>query len=507
MSSTIASPLSTRDVTRGLRAVFMVEMWERFAFYGMKSLLVLFLVAPASQGGLSLPDAQAAAIYGLYTAGASLINIVGGWAADRGLGGLRCIEIGGFLNIAGYLLVTTGALLHEPSLVFAGLALDAAGTGFLKPNAATAVGRLFPEGGAQRDAGFSYFYMGINIGAVLGSLIVPVLAAKVGWWAGFSAAAVGMSLGLVQWYWSRSSLKFDDPTARTAQARGVKAWITSAGWMALSSLAVGLFVWALQNDPVALARNSSMAMVVVGLVGFVYILTRPELTSAQRKRLWGIWGVGLCMCLFLVGYQQGGTSINLFIQRFTDRTVFGYEIPAGTFLSLLPVSIIVMAPVIGLFWVALGRRGVELPATVKMGIGIMLLGAAFAVMSAAAATAQMNGIAGPGWIVLTLVLIAVADLLVYPVLLSAISSLSPPSRAGMVMGLTAVFSAMGNMLSSLVAAKMVMTDPGAMSEGFGRVSWNGFAMGAAIVVVVLVSLWVRRSRPSPPTVAFPADAP
>jgi POT family proton-dependent oligopeptide transporter len=471
----------------------MVEMWERFAFYGMKSLLVLFLVAPDSKGGLGLPDANAAAIFGLYAAGASLMNIVGGWAADRGLGSCRSIEIGGYLNIGGYLLMTIGALMQEPSLVFAGLALDASGTGFLKPNASAVVGRLFPEGGARRDAGFSFFYMGINIGAVLGSMIVPILAAKIGWWAGFSAAAVGMSLGLVQWYWVRSSLTFEDPTARRREAGGMKPWLASAGWVAISSLAIGLFVMALHRDPVALAALSSKVMVLIGIIGFTYILTRPELTSEQRKRLWGIWGIGLCMCFFLIGYQQGGTSINLFIQRFTDRTVFGTEIPAGTFLSLLPVFIIVMAPVIGALWLALSRRGIELPALAKMGIGIMLLGAAFAVMSAAAETAQANGIAGVWWIVLTLFLISVADLLVYPVVLSAIAALSPPSRAGMVMGLTAVFGAMGNMLSSLVAARMVLTDPGAMSEGFGRLSWQGVALGATVVVVVLIGLRVWRS--------------
>lgn len=486
------------DTKRGLRAVFMVEMWERFAFYGMKSLLVLFLVAPASQGGLSLPDANAAAIYGLYTAGASLMNIVGGWAADRGLGGRRCIEIGGFLNIGGYLLVTSGALLQEPNLVFAGLALDAAGTGFLKPNASVAVGRLFPEGGARRDAGFSFFYMGINIGAVLGSMIVPILAAKVGWWAGFSAAAVGMSFGLLQWYWSRTYVNFADPTESKPTVRGMSYWLASAGWLALSSTALGIFVWALHRDPVGLAKMSSMAMVVIGLVGFAYLITRPELTSQERKRLWGIWGVGLCMCLFLVGYQQGGTSINLFIQRFTDRVVFAYEIPAGTFLSLLPIFIIIMAPVVGQFWVLLGRRGIEPPATSKMGIGIALLGTAFAVMSAAAATASAQGVAGAGWIVLTLFLITMADLLVYPVLLSAISALSPPSRAGMVMGLTAVFSAMGNMLSSLVAAKMVLTDPAAMSLSFQRLSWYAIGGGLAIAICVVlgVNWWRNRAQVS-----------
>ncbi len=493
MSTSTTDPQSTQAVNRALRAVFMVEMWERFSFYGMKSLLVLFLVAPDSKGGLGLPDANAAAIFGLYAAGASLMNIVGGWAADRGLGSCRSIEIGGYLNIAGYILMTVGALTQEPSLVFAGLALDASGTGFLKPNASAVVGRLFPEGGAKRDAGFSFFYMGINIGAVLGSMIVPILAAKIGWWAGFSAAAVGMSLGLAQWYWVRSSLQFNDPTARPREATGLRAWLTSAGWVALSSLAIGLFVLALHRDPVALAAWSSKVMVVIGIIGFTYIITRPELTSAQRKRLWGIWGIGLCMCFFLIGYQQGGTSINLFIQRFTDRNVFGTEIPAGTFLSLLPVFIIVMAPVIGAFWLALSKRGLELPALAKMGLGIMLLGAAFAVMSTAAATAQAEGIAAVWWIVLTLFLISVADLLVYPVVLSAIAALSPPSRAGMVMGLTAVFGAMGNMLSSLVAAKMVMTDPGAMSEGFARLSWQGVVLGAAVVVIVLIGLRVWRS--------------
>lgn len=490
------APFVSHEVRRGLLAVFMVEMWERFAFYGMRALLVLFLVAPAARGGLGLPDANAAAIYGLYTAGASLMNIVGGWAADRGLGGRRCIEIGGLLNILGNGLVAVGAILLEPSLVFAGLALDATGTGFLKPNAGVAVARLFPEGGARRDAGFSFFYMGINIGAVLGSLIVPVLAAQVGWWAGFSAAAAGMSLGLAQWYWARSHVGLSDPTESRSVRRGWSSWLSSAAWLTISSLGVGLFVWALHRDPVTLARMSTGAMVLIGFVGFAFIFTRPELSSLQRKRLWGIWAVGLCMCLFLVGYQQGGTSINLFIQRFTERTLLGYEVPAGAFQALLPIFIIVVAPLMGRLWLALGHRGIEVAATVKMGIGIVLLGCAFAVMSAAASTANAQGSAGAAWIVATFLVITVADLLVYPVLLSAVSSLSPPSRAGMVMGLTAVFSAMGNMLSSLVAAQMVLTRPADMAASFERLSWYGIALGATIVIGVLVGRrWWHSVRP------------
>ncbi|MBM4213956.1 MAG: MFS transporter, partial [Gammaproteobacteria bacterium] len=394
------STVSARDVSRGLLTLFMVEAWERFAFYGMRALLVLFLVAPAANGGLALPDSSAAAIYGLYTAMASLMGVVGGWAADRGLGARRCVEIGGWLNIAGNGLVALGALQLNPGLCFVGLALDATGTGFLKPNASVAVARLFPEGGERRDAGFGFFYMGINLGAVLGSLLVPVLAVKVGWWAGFVAAAVGMSLGLLQWYLSPTTRLFDVPgSGGEPPARGWRDYLAAGVWIAVGSTVLGLFALGLLRGPVQLAQFSTGAMVLIGVAGFAYIWTRRDLSKSQRCDLAGVCALGSCISIFLVGYQQGGTSINLFIQRFVDRSIGGWEIPAGTFQSLIPASIILLSPLVALGWLALSRRGISLPPAVKMGTGIGLLGMAFAVMAVAAAQAAVLGSVSVVWIV------------------------------------------------------------------------------------------------------------
>jgi POT family proton-dependent oligopeptide transporter len=490
--SSLHRALPPGDVSRGLLTLFMVEMWERFAFYGMRALLVLFLVAPLADGGLALPDASAAAIYGLYTAMASLMGVVGGWAADRGLGARRCVELGGWLNIAGNGLVALGALQLNPGLCFVGLALDATGTGFLKPNASVAVARLFPEGGARRDAGVGFFYMGINLGAVLGSLLVPVLAAKVGWWAGFVAAAVGMGLGLLQWYFSATTRLFDMPDGGgSPPARGWGDYIAGGAWIAAGSAALGLFAFGLARNPVLLAELSTGVMVLIGVLGFGYLLTRPDLTPAQRRDLWGVCALGSCISLFLVGYQQGGTSINLFIQRFTDRTVAGWEIPAGAFQSLLPATIILLSPLVAALWIALGRRGVIPAAPVKMGIGIGFLGLAFAVMSAAAASASGPASASVWWIVGVFALVTLGDLLVYPVYLSAVSALSPPSRASLVMGLTSVFGAMGNVLSSLVAGRIASTEPAALAASFQSLAAYGLATGACIVGLGV--LWSRRA--------------
>ena len=484
--------VSASDASRGLLTLFMVEMWERFAFYGMRALLVLFLVAPAAQGGLALPDGSAAAIYGLYTAMASLMGVVGGWAADRGLGARRCVEIGGWFNIAGNALVALGALQLNPGLCFFGLALDATGTGFLKPNASVAVARLFPEGGARRDAGFGFFYMGINLGAVLGSLLVPLLAARVGWWAGFVAAAVGMGLGLLQWYLSTTTRLFDTPgDGRGPAARGWGDYLASGAWIAVGSVVLGLFALGLARNPVLLAELSTGAMILIGVAGFAYLWTRPDLNAAQRRNLWGVCALGSCISIFLVGYQQGGTSISLFIQRFIDRSIGGWDIPAGAFQSLLPASIIVLSPLVAAGWLALGRRGIVLPAPVKMGAGVGFLGLAFALMSVAATMASGPGSVSIWWIVAVFAVITLGDLLVYPVFLSAVSALSPPSRASLVMGLTSVFSAMGNVLSSLVAGRMVLTQPAEIAASFQRLSAYGLVVG--MVIVALGWWWSRRA--------------
>lgn len=481
-ASQSSANLSARDVSRGLLTLFMVEMWERFAFYGMRALLVLFLVAPAANGGLALPDSSAAAIYGLYTAMASLMGVVGGWAADRGLGARRCVEIGGWLNIAGNGLVALGALQLNPGLCFVGLALDATGTGFLKPNASVAVARLFPEGGERRDAGFGFFYMGINLGAVLGSLLVPVLAVQVGWWAGFVAAALGMGLGLLQWHLSTTTRLFDAPGGvDRLTVRGWRDYLASGAWIAVGSIALGLFAFGLLRDPVMLAQFSTGAMVLIGVLGFAYVWTREDLSKSQRRNLGGVCALGSCISIFLVGYQQGGTSISLFIQRFVDRSVAGWEIPAGAFQSLIPASIIVLSPLVAFGWLALSRRGISLPPAVKMGTGIGLLGMAFAVMAVAAAQAAVLGSVSVVWIVAVFVVITLGDLLVYPVFLSAVSALSPPSRASLVMGLTSVFSGMGNLLSSLVAGTMVLTQPAQIAASFQRLSLLGILIGAVIV--------------------------
>jgi POT family proton-dependent oligopeptide transporter len=314
----------------------------------------------------------------------------------------------------------------------------------------------------------------------------------VGWWAGFVAAAVGMGLGLLQWYLSTTTRLFDTPgDGRGPAARGWGDYLASGAWIAVGSVVLGLFALGLARNPVLLAELSTGAMILIGVAGFAYLWTRPDLNAAQRRNLWGVCALGSCISIFLVGYQQGGTSISLFIQRFIDRSIGSWEIPAGAFQSLLPASIIVLSPLVAAGWLALGRRGIVLPAPVKMGAGVGFLGLAFALMSVAATMASGPGSVSIWWIVAVFAVITLGDLLVYPVFLSAVSALSPPSRASLVMGLTSVFSAMGNVLSSLVAGRMVLTQPAEIAASFQRLSAYGLVVG--MVIVALGWWWSRRA--------------
>ncbi|HEV7714748.1 MAG TPA: oligopeptide:H+ symporter, partial [Steroidobacteraceae bacterium] len=359
---------------RGLFTLFFTEMWERFTYYGMRAILLLFLVDNIDHGGLGIDDRSGNAIYGLYISATYLLSLFGGWIADRLIGAQRAVWWGGILIMIGNALLAIGTT----QLFFFGLVVIVFGVGLLKPNISAIVAQIYPEGGSRRDAGFSIFYAGINLGAFLGSIIVPIVAANYGWRAGFGAPAVGMLLGLIQFAMTRHYLGAAGiaPGASLAALGNTRnAWFVVVG-LTLAMLAVvgAAISGSLHLDPVALLSGSFWAMVAFTVVYFVYLLFFAGLDMAERKRVFVMIALFVACAMFWAGFEQTGASLNLFADRYTDRTIFGWDMPAGVLQGVNPFFIVIFSPLFAALWVQLGRRNLDPSAPAKFGLGLVLMG-------------------------------------------------------------------------------------------------------------------------------------
>ena len=316
---------------RGLSTLFFTEMWERFSYYGMRAFLILYMTAPAAAGGLGFADTDAASIYGTYTGSVWGAAILGGLVADRWLGQYRSVLIGGSVIALGHFSLAFKAL----PFFYLGLSLIVVGTGLLKPNVSILVGSLYEQGDARRDSGFSMFYMGINLGAFLGPLVAGYLAQRVDWHAGFACAGVGMTLGLIQYVIGRRRLQPGiERLAERPQATSA-AGATSAGF-----------------------------------------------TTAEWKQLGAIVIFFLVATLFWGAYEQAGSTLTLFADRYTRLELFGFSFPSSWFQTVQPTLVILLAPVFAWLWLRLGSREPSVPA--KFAIGVLFMGLAFLVLVPAA---------------------------------------------------------------------------------------------------------------------------
>ena len=320
-------------------------MWERFTFYGMRALLVLFLVDAVQGGGYGFDDRTATAVYGLYTAAVFMAALPGGWIADRLIGAQRAVLAGGVLMTLGNLML---ALPGPPQLFFGGLVVIVLGVGLLKPNVSTLVADLYPEGGGRRDAGFTIFYMGINLGAFIGPLIAGWLAQQYGWRIGFLAAAVGMPLGLLQFWLSRGLLGRAGvaPNRDDGGAGLGRDWrILGVAVALLAGVAALLLSGAVAVNPAPLAKSAAWVLVGMATCYFLYLFLGAGLDPVERRRVGVVLVMFVACALFWSGFEQAGSSMNLFAKRFTDRVVGGFEVPAGWFQSVQPAFVILFAPV------------------------------------------------------------------------------------------------------------------------------------------------------------------
>jgi proton-dependent oligopeptide transporter, POT family len=471
----------------GLSTLFFTEMWERFSYYGMRAILILFMISPQAQDGLGMTRDTAGAIYGLYTAGVYLFTLPGGWLADNILGQRKAIWYGGIMIMIGHLLL---AIPGIPIIFFLGLIFVALGTGLLKPNISTIVGDLYPEGGVRRDRGFSIFYMGINTGSFLGQLIVPVLAQWHGWHWGFGAAAVGMFLGLIQFRLTQGNLMDIgiQPKAKEEKDGGQGAGVNrglAIGVLVLLLAFLGILQAMGKIDmftAVGFAQAVGIIIASVTLAYFLFVLFAGGLTEEERKRVLVIFCLFIGAALFWSGFEQAGSSLTLFAEDFTILDPLGFKIPAGSVQIFNAIFIVMFAPVVGWLWVRLAARQLNPNTPIKFAIGLVLMGLGFLVMVFAAQIAAQGTDVSMGWLILTYFLHSIGELTLSPVGLSATTKLAPKRYLGQMMGIWFVATSLGNLIAGLLAGGVDPKSPNDMAPLFMSVFIFAAVVGALFLV-------------------------
>ena len=428
-----STPVGVREKTfwghpRGLSTLFFTEMWERFSYYGMRAFLILYMTAPVAAGGLGFADGDAGSIYGTYTGSVWGAAILGGIVADRFLGQYRSVLIGGIIIALGHFTLAFKAL----PFFYSGLVMIVIGTGLLKPNVSTLVGSLYEREDSRRDAGFSIFYMGINLGALFGPLIAGYLAQKVDWHIGFACAGVGMTFGLIQYVVGRKRLQSAVGRIQESQK-----------------------------------KINAAQSVTTGSKGF---------TATEWKQIGAIFIFFFVAILFWGAYEQAGSTLNLFADRYTRLEVFGFSFPSSWFQSVQPIFVITLAPIFAWMWVRLGKREPSVPA--KLAIGVLFMAISFLVLVPAGTFAQSaSGVrVSPWWLVLSYGISEFGELCLYPVGLSAVTKLSPTRIVGLMMGVWFLSNAFGNKLA------------GWMAGFFGTMPLDQLFGGVAAVLLVTAAL-------------------
>ena len=418
----------------------------------------------------------------MYTAGAYLAALPGGWIADRLIGAQRAVLAGGVAISLG------NAMLASPRarVVFiSAWSSIVLGVGLLKPNVSAIVADLYPEGGARLDAGFTVFYIGINVGGFLGPLVTGWALVHFGARAGFAAAAFFMAVGVVQFYFTRRHLGAAGACMIPSAARGrqwLYLWIT-VGIAALVLAAVS-FGWIAVNA-VAMAQGATYAIVDDGRAVFFILLHRRRAHPRGKRRGVVLVVLFLGSALFFSGYEQAGSSLNLFAQRYTDRAVgmFDFVIPAGWFQSLNSMFIFIFAPFFAWLWVALARRNLNPSAPAKFALGVMLMGSGFLVMAAASVIVASGAKVLPYWLIMTYLLHTFGELCLSPVGLSFYTKLTPKRFVGQMMGMWFLSLSLGNLVAGLIAGEFDANNVAAMPGQYMRIVYFTLGLGAVLLAL------------------------
>jgi proton-dependent oligopeptide transporter, POT family len=492
-TTVVASPAKPAEFLghpRGLATLFMTEFFERFTYYGMRALLVLFLVAAtnAANPGFGIDRTTAGAVYGLYTGAVFLGSLPGGWIADRLIGQRNAVFWGGVIIMLGNFILASPA---TPPVFYLGLAVIVVGVGLLKPNVSALVGSLYEgQPGARRDAGFSIFYMGINAGAFLAPLVAGTIGEAWNWRGGFFCAGLFMGIGVIQFRLTQHYLG-DAGHA----PKDVSALERSRGWklvgiasVVIVALALLLFAGVVPVTVTTLAQAFGSAMIALAVLFFGYVLLFAKLERAERKRVGVIAIFFLCAAMFWAGFEQQATTFNLFAVDFTNRSWLGGFFPEGVhpaswYQSANPIFIILFAPFFAWMWVALGKRNLDPSAPLKFGLGLVLLGVGFLVMMfAAQVIIATDDKVAPSWLLFAYLLHTFGELCLSPVGLSNVTKLAPPKYVGQMMGTWFLGSAVGNLFAGLIGGHIASSTADALPAQFLQMALIGGSAGVVMLI-------------------------
>ncbi len=456
---------------RGLATLFFTEMWERFSYYGMRAILILYLTAKVEVGGLNLDVVTAGAIYGLFTSCAYLTSLAGGWIADRFIGQRKAILLGGGLIAAG----NFGIMVPGLTWTVLSLTMVAWGTGFLKTNCTTLVGELYARGDIRRDAGFSIYYMGINLGAMIGPLICGYLGQSINYRWAFLTAGLFMLAGLAQFtvtgrFLGESGLKPTVPP--TAQDWGLLRW-AGLGLAALVALV------AVARPTISVfADGFGLLLLLTTIVIFSYLIFFSDFTTAEKRRIQLIFVLFCASCIFWSSFEQAGSTLNLFADRSSDNRLFGWAFPSSFYQALNSLFLLGMAPLFTMLWLRLGDREPSLPT--KFSWALLLVAAGFVVMVFAATLAGATGKVGPEWLTFVYFLHSAAELCLSPVGLSAMTKLAPARIGGFMMGVWFLSIGVGNFMGGRVSS---FYEAFPLPQLFGLVAGFGIVFGLILLLV------------------------
>jgi len=433
-----------------LRILFFTELWERFSYYGMRAILVLFMVAPAARQGLGIDDTNAASIYGLYTMCVYMLALPGGWLADNFFGLKKAVFYGGCVIALGHFVMA----FPGQAPFFAGLILIAMGTGLLKPNISCMVGNLYSnDDQAKRDAAFSIFYVGINIGGFIAPFIVGYFGERINWHLGFAISGFGMLLGLIYFKqnWNRfDKLSADVPPLTPASRRKVRAAL------ALFLFVMGVtFLGTMTNlisfNPSIVAQYSFFILGGCAIIYFTSVLLSKSLDQTEKKNVAIIIALFCFSIVFYLGYEQEGSSLTLFAERFTQRVIGSFEVPASWFQSLPSFYVFTLAPIFAWLWIWCRNKGISITIPQKFSAGLFFTALGFLCMVIASYIFAQGEKASYMWLVVTFGLNTIGEICLYPVGLSAVTLLSPKRLSGQMMGVWFLSLSLGNLLAGIYA--------------------------------------------------------
>ncbi|MFD7442423.1 peptide MFS transporter [Streptomyces sp. NPDC059909] len=469
---------------RGLANLFMTEMWERYSFYGMRALLVLYLATNVADGGLGMNDATAVAIYSVYNAMVYLLALPGGWLGDRLWGARKAVAVAGVIIMTGHFLLAVPAQIS----FFIGLAFIAIGSGVLKANISTMVGHLYPDkNDSRRDGGFTIFYMGINLGAFVAPLTIGWVGQKVSWHLGFAMAGVGMAIGLLFYFLGFRNLNPEssrvpaplDAAERSAVLKKALIWlgVAAAAYAVIGLAGVFTIDWALWP----------LTILGLGLPAWYLIRVKrdKDLEEVERSRMSAYVWFFVAAAAFWAIYDQSGSTLSLFAKNNTESTLFGFSFPESWFQSLNPLFVMALAPVFAWVWVALAKRSKEPSTLTKFAFGLVLIGASFGVMMLAQGAAGDAKVT-PMWLVSVYLIQTVGELTLSPVGLSLTTKLAPQKYASQMMGVWFLAVTAGNSVVALLQLIGTPTD----TQGW-------FASLGALAAVAGVAIFMYRKKVQP----------